>query len=186
MAQLLVVLQTHRHDDSPQQEAKYCPHASGVLTSATKYSGVGLPRRTSCRACVILCATIQTSACKFWRPELCVNTCFFLASKIPGRKPTKPRMNAQRSLLHACQGWTAGSRPSPYVLAGVACLRSTVIPWHMQQRLHKVWSHWLTSHEPSVTQLRGHHPSGIFPRVSCQRSDASCCASTRCWFYQNV
>lgn len=95
-----------------------------------------------------------------------IDTCFFLASKIPGRNPTKPRMDAQRSLLHACQGWTAGSRPSPYVLAGVACLRSTVIPWHMQQRLHKVWGHWLTSHEPIVTQYAAIIHRGFSPALA--------------------
>lgn len=60
-------------------------------------------------------------------------------------------MNSQKEPA-ACRGWTAGSHPSPHLATDVACLRSPVIPWHMQHPLHKVWSH----QQPLLTRIRGH------------------------------
>lgn len=135
---------------------------SGVLTSGNK-SGIGRPRRASCKH-VTLCAASQASACSLItgdRNLSLIPACFFLATDIPGHNPKEPRMNSQKGPA-ACRGWTAGSQPSPHLATDVACLRSPVIPWHMQQPLHKVWSH----QQSLLTRIHGHLLLSLTPRPS--------------------
>lgn len=124
LADLAAAGKTRRHDNRPQEEAKL---------------PIGVGRTDDS---VNLCAAGQEVSMYLatWGRNLS------LYLLLPRYRNPGPRSNGATHELSkgaCCMPWMdgAGSQPSPHPATEVACLRSTVIPWHMRQPLHKIWSH---------------------------------------------
>lgn len=162
LAQLLVVLQTLRHTGEAMaarsRKAKSpCPHASGVLTSATRYSGVDLPRHRPAES-GILCGTSQAGRLSNGNSGgRNLPQCLLLARfQTPGygRRPTEARIDTQKGPA-ACMPWRNGWLATFGLTFSRAWLALDRLSSRgtCSKRLHKVSSHWPGPRKLSVTHV---------------------------------